>query len=401
MGYIFSFLATTNGWETPSPHQYHIQTDEGPERYFRYETDSGQYRKEKRLEDGTIIGTYAWIDADGILRQRDYIADGGGYRILRSKNVFVGRNLNVGAAVKAVKKYPGSAGTLVKSNQRPVITVPYDAVIPTSYLHSTTSPNVLSTTTIKPYFDATQNSYVSSTSAITVASSTTESPIVEITPHSYVGSTSARPTLILDHSVNVSSLTETYVPSTATTSSQYYDSTLAPIPYRPYRPAAPTSTHSPAQFIRPSSTFEYVSTPKPQYDSVPQIYSTDIDQNSLDYNNPYVHQGDQGYRFQNGPTYPIDRSGKPYNGIDREAQQNNYDGVSVTNDGFRYYIPRAYHEEQTLPDDKRSGSFGYIDPFGIRRVIYYNTAPGTGFQHRKNNRYVGFHDTPYDPRPPY
>lgn len=43
-------------WGTPGSGQYHIQTDEGPERYFRYQTDSGQYRKEKRLQDGTVIG---------------------------------------------------------------------------------------------------------------------------------------------------------------------------------------------------------------------------------------------------------------------------------------------------------------------------------------------------------
>lgn len=111
------------------------------------------------------------------------------------------------------------------------------------------------------------------------------------------------------------------------------------------------------------------------------------------------------HTFQNGPTYPIDNRGQTFTGQNNNIgngynpQYDYYDGVSVTNDGFRYYIPRAYHEEQTLGDDKKSGSFGYIDPFGIRRVIYYNTAPGTGFQHRKNNRYVGFDATPYDPRP--
>lgn len=36
--------------------QYHIQTDEGPERYFRFQTHNGQFRKEKRLQDGTVIG---------------------------------------------------------------------------------------------------------------------------------------------------------------------------------------------------------------------------------------------------------------------------------------------------------------------------------------------------------
>lgn len=43
-------------WGTPDSSQYHIQTDEGPDRYFKYQTDNGQYRKERRLEDGTVIG---------------------------------------------------------------------------------------------------------------------------------------------------------------------------------------------------------------------------------------------------------------------------------------------------------------------------------------------------------
>ncbi|KXJ71488.1 hypothetical protein RP20_CCG020463 [Aedes albopictus] len=76
-----------------------------------------------------------------------------------------------------------------------------------------------------------------------------------------------------------------------------------------------------------------------------------------------------------------------------------YDGVSVTNNGFQYYLPRQYHEEANSGSSTREGSFGYIDPFGIRRVVYYNTGPGKGFVHRKNNRFVGFNSTPYDPRP--
>lgn len=76
-----------------------------------------------------------------------------------------------------------------------------------------------------------------------------------------------------------------------------------------------------------------------------------------------------------------------------------YDGVSATANGFRYFLPRQYHEENNLDPQRRDGSFGYIDPFGIRRVTYYNTSPEKGFDIRKNNRYVGFNATPYDPRP--
>lgn len=75
-----------------------------------------------------------------------------------------------------------------------------------------------------------------------------------------------------------------------------------------------------------------------------------------------------------------------------------YDGVGVTANGFRYYLPRQYQEEVSNNDGSRDGSYGYVDPFGIRRVVYYN-AGRNGFIHRKNNRYVGFNSTPYDPRP--
>lgn len=38
-----------------------------------------------------FIGVDAWIDAAGYLRQKDYIADDKGYRILKSKTVYVGQ----------------------------------------------------------------------------------------------------------------------------------------------------------------------------------------------------------------------------------------------------------------------------------------------------------------------
>lgn len=84
------------------------------------------------------------------------------------------------------------------------------------------------------------------------------------------------------------------------------------------------------------------------------------------------------------------------NSIDEVGRS--YDGVGVTRNGFRYFLPRQYQEEVTNNDESRDGSYGYVDPFGIRRVVYYN-AGKNGFVHRKNNRYVGFNSTPYDPRP--
>lgn len=42
-----------------------------------------------------VLGTDAWIDASGYLRQKDYIADDKGYRILKSKTVYVGTDLPI------------------------------------------------------------------------------------------------------------------------------------------------------------------------------------------------------------------------------------------------------------------------------------------------------------------
>ena len=61
--------------------QYHIQTDQGPERFFRFQTLSGQYRREQRLLDGSVTGTYGWVDPNGVLRLFDYVSDNQGYRI--------------------------------------------------------------------------------------------------------------------------------------------------------------------------------------------------------------------------------------------------------------------------------------------------------------------------------
>lgn len=77
-----------------------------------------------------------------------------------------------------------------------------------------------------------------------------------------------------------------------------------------------------------------------------------------------------------------------------------YNDVTVTRNGFRYILPHQYHEEEQINETKKAGSFGYVDPFGIRRVVYYNASPEKGFIHRNRNRYVGLGAQPFDePQP--
>lgn len=70
--------------------QYHIQTDLGADRFFRFQTHSGQYRKEILRPDGSQEGTYGWVDPNGVLRLFDYIADNFGYRIVKESLFKVG-----------------------------------------------------------------------------------------------------------------------------------------------------------------------------------------------------------------------------------------------------------------------------------------------------------------------
>ncbi|TRY76440.1 hypothetical protein TCAL_00059 [Tigriopus californicus] len=71
--------------------QYHVQTDQGPERFFRFQTLSGQYRKEQILPDGSVVGSYGWVDPNGVLRLFDYVSDNLGYRIEKQRLFKVGK----------------------------------------------------------------------------------------------------------------------------------------------------------------------------------------------------------------------------------------------------------------------------------------------------------------------
>lgn len=143
------------------------------------------------------------------------------------------------------------------------------------------------------------------------------------------------------------------------------------IPITASTPRTPTVTQSYRPNIRNQNVVIESSTPKTLIE-----YS----RNNIDsaQNYQYYKQGVQSNQ-NNGKQFPY------------------YDGISSTNNGFRYFLPKMYHEEQDSGESK-DGSFGYLDPFGIRRVVYYS-AGNNGFIHRKNNRYVGFNAPPYDPEP--
>lgn len=300
-----AYEAEGRNWNYVPNAQYHIQTDEGPERYFRFQTLNGQFRKEKRLADGTVIGTEAWLDPLGYLRYKDYIADDRGFRILRSKMTYVGKDTPIQEALIRTKDAPAQSGVLVKPRRppNPFRKPERNTVAPLSKNDVRTGyykPTTIRPITIAPYLSQSGNNY-------------------------YQGS--SRPT---------------YAPPIAATQS-----------------------------------------------------TKDYDRNEGSY---YGGNSLQPVQVLQPPSSISDSS--------RRSQSNLEDGiypgneVHTTANGFEYYLKRQYHEEEREPSGESVGSFGYIDPFGIRRVIYYKTDPQSGgFVHKKNNRYVGFNAKPYDPLP--
>ncbi|XP_043797761.1 uncharacterized protein LOC122717603 isoform X1 [Apis laboriosa] len=283
-----------SGWNFDPNTQYHIQTDEGPERYFRFQTLNGQYRKEKRLVDGTVIGTEGWLDPLGYLRLKDYIADNNGFRILRSKMVYVGNNRPIYDAVTEVKRVPTQTGIFVKPRRPP-------------------NPFRSKTEHVVPVFDNAINS-------------------------EYYASTTAKP----------------QAKSPTFTSNDYYYN------------MNPTSLSSGLRDLNNYSQSQNYNILQPKMPlNQPHIQLSTIHTSSTSRNNP--------------TEFP------------------EFDGTYNIANGFQYYLKRQYHEEEQDSTGSNIGSFGYIDPFGIRRVIYYKTDPQSStFYHKKNNKYVGFASTPYD-----
>ncbi|XP_028032376.1 uncharacterized protein LOC114244690 [Bombyx mandarina] len=330
-----SSLAALDGYSPQQdPDQFHIQTDDEDERYFLYQTHNGQYRKERRLKDGSVVGTTGWVGADGFLRLQDYIADDQGYRIYKSKTVYVGQNRPISESLNIAKTAPTDSGygvtraPAVQRNRGP------------PRFTSTTHSPLPSSTIEPPHFSS---SDVTITPAPPTFSHPSSTPRVFVSPNSIDSSTA-------------------------------YD----------YRPTVTSVTNRDA------------TTPNPYAYEPPNTNSLDdgyyaSDSQRYDVFNPNSYRHADDWLRRQRPTAELGDGYTP--------QFSTYDGAPFRRNGFRYYLPKQYHEENTGDVNDRIGSFGYVDPFGIRRVIYYNTAPGEGFQIRKNNRYVGHDATPYDPRP--
>lgn len=295
-----------------------------------------------------------------------------------------------GVAVRTVVSTP--APIIVSSTPAPIAYTATPSPIaittyrPTYYSTSTTTPAPIAAVSYPSHHPIVKNVFIRPHSEPRdylydhklsyIAPNDLNNDLLDVTSREY--STAKPPSLHFELPRNELSSGSTLHPPIAKYTDKQFSTTVRPVSYGGQ---VESTTYRPA--IRASIADSYRPTPIGVSTARPLLESESISKPF--YSNDYKYYA---------PYYNTDK-----NSISPASNYKPYDGVSLTNsDGFKYYLPRQYHEEEGL-DSYRDGSFGYIDPFGIRRVVYYNVRPGTGFVHRKNNRYVGFNATPYDPRP--
>lgn len=322
--------------------------------------------------------------------------------------------------MKEAKKSPASSGTLVKSNQSPAATYIPPAVTTTqrpvtsTFAYSTPgyyypkAPTVFIQPNSQPEDRYLPPSNDLDQPAVSIPSNDIQAPSVYYLPPRDETSRTSQHLLPLFPSSTPAPKDESHLPPIAyypssTVSPNRDDSHLPPVAYYPSSTRSPLGSNSvvPLSSSPSSVSVKQLSSglePPNEYGVVPiqqktrfayrptYQYASSTEQPIIDYSRNTIDSSSH-----ENPSYaPLyDRS---------KNQQSSYDGVGVTANGFRYFLPRQYQEEVSNNDGSKDGSFGYVDPFGIRRVVYYN-AGQNGFIHRKNNRYVGFNSTPYDPRP--
>ncbi|KAH8302419.1 hypothetical protein KR044_006369 [Drosophila immigrans] len=443
-------------WGDSSQSQYHIQTDEGPERYFRFQTDNGQFRKEKRLQDGTVIGTEAWIDAAGFLRQKDYIADKEGYRILKSKTIFVGTGKGIEVskqyrnycyfsiiylyskeAIKSTKSAPAQSGILVDGNAGG------NSVAGGYRKHSYGYSSTTSTTTPPPppLYEPPNLATADIDSGVGKLNYLPPEQAAQLEPQTQLGFDHypdelprARDELLKGLATPHVEIQPNAEPLPEINAINVYDEE-ADHGFAPGRFATVIgTTQRPALYVEPALSMlpplRRRQRPRPHPVGIVSTTPAPIaaTQASYGYSTPapfaappaaagYHYAPSSGGSNTNYDYYAPNSSPLEVNALDapllpplperayrrrlRPLHSNSleaaapYDGVGTTRNGFRYVLPKQYHEEATV-EGKRAGSFGYVDPFGIRRVVYYNAAPGRGFVHRNNNQFVGANGAPYD-----
>lgn len=299
-------------------------------------------------------------------------------------------------------------------NQTPLYLSPYPGKkVPAVYIRPHSEPfdsqtyippTIVPSTTPSPLYITPESTYLPSSTPSSVFSRPIVVPSQDNLPPLY-DNNALQPIAVYEPSSTPASPTENYGPPIAIYNNEPLPNSLTrnrfngfnvvsstPAPIYPAPTLAGPTIEQINNELEPPR-FYPSSTVAPDYSPI----SSTTARPSVDGGQPLFNRG----TYYNNRPYPYQPQIEVNNGLGDgyNPQFPYYDGVSATRNGFGYFLRRQYHEEDNRDPDRRDGSFGYVDPFGIRRAVYYNTSPEKGFHIRKNNRYVGHNATPYDPRP--
>ena len=320
-----------------SPDQYHIQTDEGDERFFKYQTWGGQFRKESRLEDGAVVGSYGWVDANNVLRVTDYVADAKGYRIVRTRAIKLGRKR------KRKKKLLDHRGGLDDN-----VIEPLKVTRPPPEPFTATRPPPTSTFGPAP----------------------TRHPRLQRRIGSGGKTVAVQP--LFD-----------FTPAERENEGPFIDNA-------PQRKAGFGGNFKVQARGEGSRT---------RYD--PRAGRVRIDRPERQRSGGGGGSGGSGGRVVHFPSGPgvvrggpvagrtIRRNGRRFKVVKRRRKPD--PSLARRDSVIDYQTGKAFHREsEPGPDGRRRGEYGYIDPLGVRRVVTYDTGPGGGELERgKENDFVG------------
>ncbi|XP_071522898.1 uncharacterized protein [Panulirus ornatus] len=316
-----------------TPIQYHIQTDTAPDRYFRFQTYSGQFRKEKRLDDGTVFGSYGWVDANGLLRLYDYVADAKGYRIVRQRTMKV---------PKITEPPPITSAT-----EAPILSHSTEPSV-SDLIQATARPRVPAIPEVKP--EAVAPPYDPSSQATTEDTSSASVPVTQ----------SKHDTIRLDSRPQAS---PARIPTRTHNrgSTRWGNRRRRPVA----SPVTPSRVKRP-QLLQPlrqqGSSKSDVNTGKRRTTTAQQVSSGTSDLTS------------------SGTSQQVTGVARDPAGIDDLPAEGKFT--------INYDLGNQFHFEKLLPDGTKVGKHGYVDPLGILRVSHYSSGPA-GHTQRQESRWVG------------
>jgi len=353
-----------------TPSQYHIQTDDGNRRFFKYQTWSGQYRKETRLEDGSVVGSYGWIDANGILRIYEYIADDQGYRVTKDRAFQVEDNATKEEIDNLIEQKP-------KQTLRSTKSIPQDdaAVISQQSLVDEQAEIQQRKRFVKKKKKA-----------------KFELPhpnVVKSLPRATTSSNSKR----LQRRISADFVPIFDVGDIPRDNTDLNTNQLTP------------ETKTRTAFSRKAR--QKIKSTLPKVSSLPRTRTARIQPRGEGYRIKYrpgrrarqevplTRRRFSGKRPQGGRYYVVKRKRRP-NSISNRRSHEKVE-VEAATASVNYQTDKTFHHEAVLDNGERHGEYGYIDPIGIRRVVTYTTGPARttseepsfGIRKSKENDYVG------------